>query len=282
MLILSLLCFFILLTFPTLCVDGARQGLLLWGLTLVPTLLPYFIVTKCILQFEIPSRFLLPYLLLIGYGCGYPTGAASIYQLYSVNTLTKKQANLLLCFCNHTSPGFLISFVHHTYFKNQLSLPAFLLPIYLSSILCSILFYFVFGPISFASNTSCMKKNTIQKENLESIFINSIYTIVKIGCYMIIFSIFIQLLFSIFHSFSLLGCTFSCFLEITTGLQQLSLLPLSFQMKKALMSALCTMGGCCSIAQVYSASHGELSLVLYVLFKLLSASSCFLLVYFLL
>lgn len=39
----SVLCFFLLLTFPKLSIEGARNGLLLWFQTIVPTLFPFLI-----------------------------------------------------------------------------------------------------------------------------------------------------------------------------------------------------------------------------------------------
>ena len=39
----SVLCFFLLLTFPKLSIEGARDGLLLWFQTIVPTQFPFLI-----------------------------------------------------------------------------------------------------------------------------------------------------------------------------------------------------------------------------------------------
>ena len=127
--------FFLLILFPKISVEGARQGLILWGLTLVPTLLPFFIVTKSILQWKIPGNLLLPYLFFVGYFCGYPTGAVIVNQLYLSGALTKKQSNLFICFCNHASPAFLFNFVYYNYFRTQCSAWTLLFPIYLSSVL---------------------------------------------------------------------------------------------------------------------------------------------------
>ncbi len=269
----------LLILFPQLCVEGAKQGLILWGLTLVPTLLPFFIATRYILQWNIHPRLLFPYLLFIGYFCGYPTGASVIDQLFSVNTFTKKQAELLVCLCNHTSPAFLISFVYYTYFTRHLSLISFLFPIYFSAILWSIIFCFFFHRPPFFFSDSCMKKSTIPSKNLESIFIDSVYTIVKIGCFMVIFSILINCSLSFFGSVSPLCSISSCFLEITSGLHFLSSFPISFHTKKALMEALCSFGGCCSIAQVQGVLHKELSTIPFILFKICTGMTTFLLCY---
>lgn len=270
---------FLLIGFPELCVEGARQGLILWGLTLVPTLLPFFIATRSILQWNIPENLLFPYLLFVGYFCGYPTGAASVEQLYSVNTFTKKQAELLVCFCNHTSPAFLVSFVYYTYLKTHISLFHFLFPIYFSSILWSVIFYFFFQRPPLFSHSSCIKKNTISNKNLEEIFIDSVYTIVKIGCFMVIFSILITCCLSFFSGKSSLCSLACCFLEITTGLHVLSGFPISWNIKTALMGALCSFGGYCSIAQVRGVLSRELSVIPFILFKLCTGITTYLIFY---
>jgi hypothetical protein len=273
----AILFFIILILFPKICVEGARQGLILWGLTLVPTLLPFFIATKSILRQAIPQKLLFPYLLFIGYFCGYPTGATVISQLYQENVYDKQQAELLICFCNHASPAFLISFVHYTYLKNEISLFSFLAPIYLISIFWSLLFYFIWHRPNLLQTGSFLQKNV---SSLEEIFLESVSILVKIGCFMVLFSICIQM------AFSLLGVKFlpvgiaSCFLEITSGVHRLASLSISQKIKTALIGALCCFGGCCSIAQVHSVLSKELSIFPYILFKSCTGITAFLFYYF--
>jgi hypothetical protein len=269
----AFLFFILLIAFPKICVEGARQGLILWGFTLVPTLLPFFIATKCILRQQIPEKLLLPYLFFIGYFCGYPTGATVIYRLYRSHTFTKEQSELLICFCNHVSPAFLISFVHYTYLRNQISLFYFLAPIYLASVIWSLIFYLIYHRPNLLRSDSCQKSSA---QSLEDIFMESVSSILKIGCFMILFSICIQMAFTFFSArLPLLGI-FSCFLEITGGIYYLSSLSLSFPLKTALIGALCAFGGCCSIVQVQSVLEKELSIIPYIIFKLCTGITVFL------
>lgn len=273
---MTFLFFLLLIIFPKISVEGARQGLILWGFTLVPTLLPFFIATKSMLQWRIPGKFLFPYLLFVGYFCGYPTGAVIVNQLYKSKNITQKQANLFVCFCNHTSPAFLLNFVYYNYFKTQYSSFEFLLPIYLSAVLWSFIFYFLFGqPELFPKDGGIPAK----KQSLEEVFMESIATIMKIGCFMLIFSILIQISFSLFMKQSIPCCILSCFLEITSGIHFLSSCPISMQLKTALIGALCSFGGYCSIAQVRSVLSKELSLIYYILFKLCTGTTVFILIY---
>lgn len=268
--------FFLLILFPKISVEGARQGLILWGLTLVPTLLPFFIVTKSILQWKIPGNLLLPYLFFVGYFCGYPTGAVIVNQLYLSGALTKKQSNLFICFCNHASPAFLFNFVYYNYFRTQCSAWTLLFPVYLSSVLWTAIFCLMIH----SKDPFPQQANAAAKEQrLEDIFMESVSTIMKIGCFMLLFSIFIQISFSLFSKRSIVLCTLSCFLEITNGVHILSSCPFSTQLKTALIGALCSFGGFCSIAQVRSALSKELSIFYYFIFKLCTGVTTFVLIY---
>lgn len=275
----SFLFFVLLILFPKICVEGARQGLILWGLTLVPTLLPFFIATRSILQWNIPRKMLFPYLLFVGYFCGYPTGASVISQLYQTNVFQKKQSELLICFCNHTSPAFLISFVYYTYLKNTCSLQTFLIPIYLSAFFWSLIFYFRFHHPSLLPPSSTQQMESFRQQNLEEIFLDSVFTIIKIGCFMIIFSILIQISFHLTASLSENYSIIACLLEVTTGVDHLFASSLSWQSKTALIGALCSFGGYCSIAQVQSVLSKELSVTPYIIFKICTGLTTFCLLY---
>ncbi|MDO4169214.1 MAG: hypothetical protein Q4D45_04860 [Lachnospiraceae bacterium] len=275
----SFLFFLLLILFPKICVEGARQGLILWGLTLVPTLLPFFIATKSILQWNIPKKLLFPYLLFVGYFCGYPTGASVINQLYQANIFHKKQSELLICFCNHTSPAFLISFVYYTYLKPNHSIIFFLLPIYFAAFFWCLIFYLGFHCPSLSPKASEHTANTFTQQSLEEIFLDSVVTIIKIGCFMIIFSILIQISFHLTSNISENGSLIACFLEVTTGVNHIATSSLPPQLKIALIGALCSFGGYCSIAQVQSVLSKELTITPYIFFKICTGATTFFLLY---
>lgn len=268
--------FFCLIIYPEQAISGARNGLILWGFTIVPTLLPFFIITNSLQKETSNTKFLLVYLLFLGFFCGYPTVSILISKHFSVNTFTKKQAEFLL-FLNQASPVFLINYVHLNYLSNRCSLPIFLLILYLP-----ILFWIVFYVLYYRSKDPsffhyCIKKNTIPVNENKGPFIDSIYTIVNIGCFIVIFSIFITFSIHFFRAFCPVFAILSCFLEITTGLSFLSAYPLNWQIKTALMASLCSCGGLCSLFQIKGILPKELSIVPYVIFKCLTALTTFLL-----
>jgi len=102
-------------------VTGAKEGIELCLMTVIPSLFPFFILsillTACLSG--VRSKFLRPIgrlckmaegsetLLLIGLLGGYPTGAQAVTQAYESGFLVKEQAQRLLGFCSNAGPAFL-------------------------------------------------------------------------------------------------------------------------------------------------------------------------------
>ena len=144
------------LFFPQTTFLGAKNGLSLWLFTIIPTLLPFMIITNILVQIngdEYISSLLSPvtkrllhistsanYALIIGILCGYPMGAKAVSDLVSHNKITRKEGQYLLCFCNNASPMFIISFICYSSLGSIKFLPYILLPIYASMFICCFLF----------------------------------------------------------------------------------------------------------------------------------------------
>ena len=105
-----------------LTVAGAKNGLLLWSGTIVPTLLPFFLLTNLMMKYQtvhyISYLFYtlfklfpwlnkdLAYTILMGFLCGYPLGGKIISDLVLSGSYTKKEGESLLVLCNNVSPMF--------------------------------------------------------------------------------------------------------------------------------------------------------------------------------
>lgn len=131
---------------------AAGEALKLCAATVVPSLFPFLVVTALLLHLGLDSalrplcgRVMQPLFrmrgecaapLLAGLLGGYPTGARAAAQLYSQGTLTRREAQRLLGFCNNCSPGFMIGFVGAGVFKSS-GVGACLLVIHIISALIS-------------------------------------------------------------------------------------------------------------------------------------------------
>ena len=129
-----ILCFFVMLLFPSEVFEGAKSGLLLWFLTVLPTLFPFLLISRLLLDScacSLLNKLLAPvisrllgisaqgsFAFIVGFLCGYPMGAKITADLFHARQISKAEASYLLSFCNNTSPAFLIHYIVLGYFQN--------------------------------------------------------------------------------------------------------------------------------------------------------------------
>ena len=224
--ILSVIFFFIMLISSTNTKQASINGLNLWLYTIVPTLLPYFIATNIIIYFNAFSstaKLFHPALrkifkcskngvfpIVCGFICGFPLGIKTINDLLQTKKITATEANYLSIFCNNLSMAFYINIVilnlfnpnyiisTHKYGKLFVFL-LFILP-YLSSVITSKIYLFNHKSdiINLCKQadvdikkqaTSIQKSNNVSMNFLGYCISNALESILKIGGYVILFSI---------------------------------------------------------------------------------------------
>ena len=133
-----------LLLFPVPALAASRRGLNLWFGTLVPTLLPFLILSGFLIHtglVHIPASLLAPvfgrlfgvsplgsYACFIGFLCGFPMGAKVLADLTRNGRMAPEEASYLLGFINNVSPSFVITFlVTESLERPDLLLPTLLL-----------------------------------------------------------------------------------------------------------------------------------------------------------
>ena len=277
-----LLFFSIMLFFPSKILYAATNGLLLWFQILIPSLLPFFIITNLLIQSNTISyivKFFGPifqklyrvsphgsFAVLCGFLCGYPLGAKVTADLVKQKQISVKEGNYLLSFCNNTSPAFISSYI----VLKQLKEPDLLIPslfiLYISPTICSFLFYRFHKAFRSSLPAATSKSLRLHFGMLDDSIMNAFETITKIGGYIILFSI----LFEILRETPLY--LFLPLLEITNGITYLTTLPLRFVWLYVYTMGLTSFGGLCAIAQTYSVIQGSnLSLSAYIIEKLITA-----------
>ena len=246
---------------------------------------------------------------LTGFLCGYPMGAKTTSDLLDAHKISRSEASYLLSFCNNTSPAFILSYVVIQNLKNEsLSVP-FLLILTLAPLILSFVFRLFYQPpehlrlfsqmIPTSSSTASQtlkagvsdsfakpfsnrlsESSSVSSGNLseslsgnffDQCIMNAFESITKVGGYMMLFSILIQLLASV-----LPDTMFSLFLysslEISTGIRLLASSALYTGQKIILCAALTSFGGWCCIAQTYSMVSGNhLPFLPYIAEKLATA-----------
>lgn len=271
--------------YPDIVSKGAESGLMLWFRVIIPSLMPFMIISTLLLKLRVTgyiSRIFYPvfhrlfglsqggcYPAVVGMLSGYPLGAGVVGDMYRQNVISRSEAQYLLGFCNNASPMFMIEYIGVKCLG--LGRPAvILLIIYISA--------FINAWLSVGKPDKAWKESNSQSdkgrnypviEALDESILNSAVVLLKVGGYIILFSIItklIQYTLSFPEIVKIVGCGI---LEITTGGELIASSTLSLKVKEIVAVGICAFGGLSSVAQTSSVLIGtNLSVRKYIIQKL--------------
>ncbi|MEI3227090.1 MAG: nucleoside recognition domain-containing protein [Lachnospiraceae bacterium] len=287
---LSLFVFMLALSDTTF--RGALNGLNLWLFTVLPSLLPYMIISSFMTEsgtFHYLARLLSPltchvfhlsencgYVILLGFLCGYPIGSKLSADMVRKKEISVTEGQILLSFCNNVSPAFLITYlidgvIALPEYRTLLIVLMFSIPL-LYGILTARLQCHKCLPSPPPAKLTAAKSEPV---SLDTCIISSFENCFRLGGYIILFSILNEFAASAFSSSRIQNrlCTL---LEITSGLHSCGLQADSlFRFTEC--TALTAFGGLCCLAQTYSMIRGSgLKLRHYFRAKLTIAAITFL------
>ena len=275
--------FVIMLIFPRQTFEGASNGLLLWFQVILPTLLPFIILSNLFIHTNAVtyiSNIIKPfvqklfrvsdhgcYAVFVGFLCGYPMGAKVVADLMQTGKISQKEGQYLLSFCNNTSPMFIISFIVMQNFRDESLLFGTLVLLYVGPILCSFLFRsFYIDETRPTSNDTCDTSFRFNFHIFDTCIMNGFETITKVGGYIILFSILFALTKQLPLMWLLPTLEISCGISYIAGLE----IPLTILFPYVL--ALTSFGGLCAVAQTNSMiQDSKLSILPYIIQKLITA-----------
>ncbi|WP_031390068.1 nucleoside recognition domain-containing protein [Kineothrix alysoides] len=293
----------LLLVFPTESLSYSFIGLQLWFNRMIPTLLPFMILTGIMIRLNLTESFvralspvLKPllsislngiYALVIGFLCGFPMGAKVIADLLSRGKLSQKEAQFLLSFCNNIGPIYFMSFalpVLGLQKKAPYLFGMYGLPLLYGIILRHTLYKNMTPveerrrPPSGSRQTSFKtplmvlsaaesKQTDTLLDALDDSIMSSLYGISKLGGYMVLFNLLNLIPQFFLYNKYLYGihicALLNCLLEITSGISRMG------NCAPLVVLLLLPFGGFSCIAQTYSMiKDTALSLKSYVLHKL--------------
>ncbi len=292
-LVLSIIAILIALCQPQITFAGALSGLNIWFFQLLPTLLPFMILSNILLSDPVqeylfdrmPSdharKLRILFAVLAGLTFGLPIGAKMAKDLYQKNLITAKEGQILLNHCNLIGPSFVGSYV----LSKKLDAPDLfgisLLILYLPHILC-LCSFFAKGEARRgqkpypATKTQTTRKATPRLRNcfqiLNVAIMNGFETITILGGYLILFGIFCGFVKEIqFLPTGLQACILAL-LEITSGIHEISLLQIPVMGKYVCAISLLSFGGLCTAMQTWSVCMGApFSMRNYIKIRLLFA-----------
>lgn len=249
--------------------EGVISGLYLFGIKVFPGLFISFILTGMLVRIlEYKGTRSTVILVLAGVMTGFPNGAY-ICSWYKKNNQESRFADRLAGLINIPSPAFLISYVYINILERKINLVIFLLVTYIPVILCS-------GILLLKYNyNQCDKMNQSQNLNFRKLFkifeesVNaSIETALKLGVYIILFSVIISILQYIpikgFINKLLAGS-----LEISNGLCIIKQSGLPYIIKLSAIVLLDAFGGICTIMQTKCVCGQYISIKKYICQKMI-------------
>lgn len=260
---------FFLFTHPGQIAAGCSLGLTLWYTSVLPSLLPFLILSGLLMKtglFHRLNRLYAPvlqrlfriseegcYAVLAGFLCGFPMGAKVTADLVREKHIAADEGTYLLGFSNNVSPAFFLNYIclsklNFSEVPWKLVLCFYLLPILYG--LATRPFY----SFSCGSQKAAQKQAPLHRLDfpmLDACIMDSFSTVTRLGGYIILFTILTELLGLLPVSPAVLAL-FSAFLEISCGADRLSLIGIPDMYRTALICAFTTFGGLCILAQTRS------------------------------
>lgn len=279
--------FFLLLCFPSYAASGAAKGLSLWFQSVIPVLFPFSVITSLMIRTNALSSLLRrtgsvfskffhvsrygTFAILTGFLCGYPMGAKVIADMRKKKWISPSEASYLLSFCNNLSPMFIIGYIAlENFHKKELVLPSVLILI-VSPLLCSFFFRIYHQPKPCLAGLSDSRIH-FRFSDLDQAVTDSFVVHTKVGGYMILFSVALEMLSHIPVSAPILNNAVFPSLEIAGGIRYISSRLQDIRQSYVPIMALSSFGGFCCIAQTKAMlEHTDIPLIPYIIEKLITA-----------
>ena len=268
----------LMLVHPAAALSGAKEGLSLWLNSVLPALLPFFVLSSLLSRTGVLTRAgrrLAPLMrfaalpgeagaaALLGAVSGYPVGARLSGELYAQNVLNLEQMEYLCGICNLASPSFLAG----TVAASLLGAPGAGVLLILCHLLGAALTALLFSPLCRRAAKGHAEPWTApQKANsgdfsparlLIEAIADGMTAMLKVGGTLIFFSVVLCLLEAsgllalltlplraLGLKEDLAAAVVSGFFEKSRGCAQVAALSLPLSLRAALCSALCAFGGC--------------------------------------
>ncbi len=280
------LCFIVfigyVLLFPGEAVGAAAGGLMLWYEKVLPTLLPFAILSNILIYsnyLQYFTRILTPllrpffpvsgsgaFVLISGFLFGFPMGSKNCAELLKNNLISEEEAGVLFVVSNNISPIFISSYI----LCQQLAMPG----------LIAVSYLILYGP-PLVAGAILLRKNVAADSRIkmpasgsqmnfriiDAGIMNGFDTLVRLGGYIMLFGMMARLLQKLpISAGSRLIVTGIA--ELTNGIASLSAFPCSPRAKYILAMAFTAFGGLSGIAQTSSMIRDtKLSMRRYCLLK---------------
>lgn len=286
-------------------ISAVKQALLLCGQTVIPSLFPFFVLSGLLIQTgfirtagKVISPVIQPLFRVSGSGAlafvigvvsGYPMGAKMVSELYLKGVIEKKEAQMLLPYCNNSGPLFIIGAVGAGMLGN-VKAGLFLYAVHITAALCVGFCFRFYGekgkrepkePIRSAVGRELRGYYRDEKRSMGEIFSScvsgAVNTTLLICGFIALFSSFVECLKPIIDSLvsdPSANLIIKGMFEVTAGVNGITAQRAAMPMEQILVltSLLIGFGGICVHLQVLGMLSGtRIGMKTYLIGKLLHA-----------
>lgn len=264
---------------------ATEKGLILWYKRILPSLLPFAILSNIIISSNILDKIfiklsknryfsylLYSFICILGNFLGLPIGCKIVCDLYKQKLLSKQYAQMLLPILGSFSYSFICNYCIGCISNDTNNTMCSYLCIYIPIILFFIFMVFRLSKNNQISNT---QKETASRFHLDMQIIdagilNGFETLIKLCGYIVLFSIISEYTLRISSISALYKTLFLCMIEVTNGMQNLSMLKINSSIKSMIGLSSISFGGFCCYFQLKSMiNETDLSARKYLFHKLL-------------
>lgn len=274
---LSLFLIASLMLMPSSLIKAASDGINIWLFSVFPSIFPFMVSSSMLIAsggaavlgrvFAQPFSRLFNispngvFAFVSGIICGYPIGAKSSAELYEKGLLTPYEAFALLSFAMNAGPAFMLSAVAYSMLNCPKAGYILLFSTIFSNILSGIILCRIFKPEKIRTVCACKAQYPCAAEIITESVANSLDAVLKLGGYIVFFSVFTQILVQT-HIFSLLSVflpfprdisesLLTGITEMTCGLKKISALNIPVGKKTVFSAFILSFGGFCVHFQSY-------------------------------
>lgn len=244
---------------PAHYINSADEGIMLWANNLLPALLPFFILTKLLMEIDIlepATRFLAPimrklfgtnssssYLFVIAILSGYPVGSKIATDAYQASKISYTELHRLITFTSVSGPLFIIGTVGINMLTNSICGYIILASHIISALINGICFR-NYTPKKQYEIKAELNKNQ-SKSILTTAVKSSIDAILLIGGLVCLFYVAMDAVSNLVTLHPII----QGIIEITKGCYEISILDISLKLKTLICTGIITFGGFCIHSQ---------------------------------
>jgi hypothetical protein len=263
------------LIFPQIARKAAECGIITWFYQILPSLLPFTILSGIFLRSKWMDSCalkgtILPISIIMCCGIifGFPIGAKLSADFYMHGYISKPQAEILCVCTNQFGPMYVNSFVIPFLFgTNKVDVPLLLLLYLAPTLLCIIRLLWI-GKREMTHKKSASRFQ-LDMQIIDAGIISGFETLIKICGYIVLFSLVTSFCNNLIENHTLLGTLLLGNLEISNGIALLSNYEISQQHKYIIVTQLLSFGGISGVAQTASfLKLADLSTTQYLLGKI--------------